>query len=488
MTEAVVRLAAGVAALGEALARTYGPGAAPVLVLDHGKTESITEAAVLARRLTALGDPVLHPGAMALREACLGVRRRCGDGAATVAVLARPLVARATRLVVAGADPVRVRRGIERGVDACCAALAAASEPVSGRAALTALALCAGQDREVAEVVAEVCEALGDRAALVLEERTGPGLDATFVDGARWRAVPAVPDLVALPAGEAVTLHDPLVVLAEETVRDATDVLPIMELGLARRRSVLLLTRGLEGAARAAVLANRHRLSVLPARLTELGEQLPAHLADLALLTGATPLGDLVGTPMRSVREADCGTARRVALTRAHLTVTRGGGDPVTVRAAADRLAAHAATVDPGGDAWSVLRQRCARLSGSQAVIIVGGVTERERAARIEAVRSSQRVVELAVSGGVVPGGGAALRDAAVGVRAAVDFCDSDQEAWGVSAVADALAAPARRIGPCEEPMILDPVGVLIGAVQAAGSLAGSLITTAVVLPYRRAS
>ncbi|MFC7619349.1 TCP-1/cpn60 chaperonin family protein [Microlunatus sp. GCM10028923] len=488
MTEAAVRLAAGVAAMGEILARTYGPGAAPVLVGDHGKPELITEAAVLARRLTALGDPKLHPGAMALREACLGVRRRCGDGAATVAVLARELVASATRLVVAGADPGRLRRGIDRGVDVCCAALASASELVAGRAALAGLAFGAGQDHEVAEVIAEVCEALGDRVALVLEERAGPGLEAAFVDGARWRAAQSVPDLVALPAGEAVTLHDPLVILADETVREAAEVVPALELGLVARRSVLLITRGLEGAARAAVLANRHRLSVVPARLTELGEQLPAHLGDLALLTGATPLGDLVGRPLRSVREADCGTARRAQLTRAHLTLTRGGGDPATIRATADRLAAHTTTVDPGGDAWSVLRQRRARLSGSQAVIIVGGVTECDRTARIEAVRSSQRVVELALAGGVVAGGGTALRDAAGAVRAARGSCDSDEEAWGLSAIADALSAPARRIGPSGGAVILDPVGVLIGAVRAAGSLAGSVITTAAVLPYRRAS
>lgn len=177
-------MAAGVEALARVLARTYGPQATPVVLGDGaGRPELVADAGVLARRMTGLADRRLNAGAMALREACIGVRRRYGDGAATVAVLAQALVGQTTRLVVGGADPVLVRRGVDHGVAVGSAALAAAATPVTGAAALARLALGAGLDPAAAAVLGEVCDTLGDRAGLILEERDGRAIQSDFVQG-----------------------------------------------------------------------------------------------------------------------------------------------------------------------------------------------------------------------------------------------------------------------------------------------------------------
>ncbi|WP_116951656.1 TCP-1/cpn60 chaperonin family protein [Jiangella endophytica] len=519
---AVASLAAGVETLGALLARTYGPVAAPVL-LDSGRAlpEFVEDAGVLARRITGLSDRRRHAGVMALRESCLATRRRNGDGAATLAVLARSMVARATRLVVAGADPVAVRRGIDRGVAAACAALTAAAVPVGGAGDLRRLAAGASHDVELADVLGELFDLLGERAALIVEERDTPGVDRGYVDGARWRAKPAFREV--LPDGSTdVALQDPVIVVADATLTAAADVVPALEHALASRRPLLLVVRGIEGGAKAAVLANRARLAIVPMRLASIERQVPDDVADLALLTGATLLGDAVGHPPRALRPEHCGAARHVVLTRRHVTVSGGAGTAADTAERAGHLLGRAVSMERGSDEWRATRMRIARLTGAQGVIVVGGYTETERQLRADLAGKAQRVLELAASGGAVPGGGVALHECADAVRAARSGCGDADETWGVDLVAAALSAPLRQLienyrsrhdgphpavaleriaelgggwgfdarqgdyAPMAKAGVLDAAGVLIGALQAAGSLAATVVGSAVVVPARK--
>ncbi|WP_162605722.1 TCP-1/cpn60 chaperonin family protein [Jiangella aurantiaca] len=519
---AVASLAAGVETLGAVLARTYGPVAGTVL-LDSGRAlpEVVEDGGLLARRITGLPDRRGHAGVMALRDTCLATRRRYGDGAATVAVLARSMVAQASRLVVAGAHPVSLRRGIERGVTAASAALTATATAVSSDDDLRRLAAGACHDSEVSEVLAELFGLLGERAGLIVEERSTPGVERGYVDGARWRAKPAFREVV--PDGSTdVALRDPEIVVADATLTAVEDVVPALEHALASRRPLLLVVRGIESAAKAAVLGNRARSTIIPMRLASVERQVPDDIADLALLTGATVLGDVLGRPPRTLRPADCGRARLVVLTRRHVTVSGGAGTPAGAEARAGQLLGRAAAIERGSDEWRAARMRIARLSGAQGVIVVGGYTAGERQLRADRVAKAQRVLELAARGGAVPGGGVALLECAEAVRAARSGCAGIDEAWGVDLVATALSAPLRQLvdnyrsrheaphpdlalariadlgqgwgfdaqqgefAPMAKAGVLDAAGVLTGAVEAAGSLTATLVSSAAVVTARR--
>lgn len=519
---AVTSLALGVETLGGVLARTYGPVAGQVL-LDSGRRlpEFVDDAGLLARRITGLDDRRRHSGVMALRETCLATRRRHGDGAATVAVLARAMVARATRLVVGGAHPVGVRNGIDRAVAAACDALAAAAVPVAGIDDLRRLAAGACHDPQIADVLGELFDILGDRAALVVEERDTPGVDRGYVDGARWRARPAFRGV--LPDGSRdIALQDPVIVVADETLTAAEDVVPALEHALSTRRPLLLVVRGIEGAARTVVQRNRARLAVVPVRLGSIDRQVPDDLADLAVATGSTLLADAVGSPPRAYRADHGGGARQIVLTTRHLTVSGGAGAPEDVDGRARQLIGRSGTIERGSDDWRAMRMRIARLSGAQGVIVIGGYTDTERQQRADLVGKAQRVLELALTGGAVAGGGVALLDCVDAVRAERSRCATDDEAWGVDTVAAALDAPLRQLldnyrtrhdgphpavalerlaelgpgwgfdtrqgeyVPMAKSGILDAAEVLAGALRAAGSLAATVITTAVVVRQGR--
>jgi chaperonin GroEL len=507
MAEAVAELSAGVRALACLLGRTLGPATGPVLY----RTESLTDSAVLARRVTALAGPhgqaSVQAGVQALRSLCLAMHQRYGDGAATAAVLTAALVERLARLVPGGADPVVLRRGVERGVAAATRALADAAVEVADEEELTGLATAAAHDPVVGAVLGELFDVLGPAAGLVVEVRDVPGVDREYVDGARWRARPAYREVLPDGATE-LTLADPLVLVADAVLSTVEDVLPALETAARARKPLVLVCRGLDAAARTLVARNRNRATVVPVCLVP-GAR--ADLADLALLTGATVLADALGRGPRSADPTVCGTARRAVLGRDRLTVTGGAGGPVESRLA--ELAALSATVDRGSAGWRALRLRAARLSGAQGVVVVGGYTERDRAVLTERVAKAQRVLELALTEGVLPGGGVAYLDCVPAVRAV--HCDSDAERWGVDAVAEALAAPFRqlmrnhrhpdtaltrltelgpgwgidlrdgRFAPMAKAGVLDSAGTLRAALVAAGSLAATVATTASIVRVR---
>lgn len=520
---AVAALAAGVETLAGVLARTYGPVAGPVLVASGGsRPEVVDDSGVLARRITGLDDRRRQAGVMALRSACLVMRRRYGDGSAMTAVLARAMVAPLARLVVAGASPVELRRGVSRGVDAACAALDAAAVPVDDADELRRLAIGACHDESVGTVLAELFSVLGPRAALIVEEREVPGVDRRYVDGARWRARPAFDEALA-PGSTELAAADPVIMVADDVLSDAADIVPALEHALAVRRPLVLVARGVEGEVKRTLQRNRARLAVVPVRLAALDREVADDLADLAVLTGATLLAAAVGRPPRSVRAADFGSARHVVGARRHLTVSGGAGAAAEVAEAATALEARAHTVERGSEQWRALRMRIARLGGAQGVIVIGGYTETERQRRAETVGQAQRVLELAVVSGAVAGGGAALLGCVDAVRSVRADCASPEEGWGVDVVAGALDAPMRQLVtnfrthhdaphpgtvvaratelgvgwgfdtnqggyvPMAKTGILDAAGVVAAALRAAGSLAGSLVTTAAVVRGRAA-
>lgn len=514
-------VARGVVSFGGVIARTYGPVAGRILVSrGRGVPEVLDDSGVLARRIVGLDERREHAGAMAVREMCLAMRERYGDGAACAAVLATALVKSATRRAAAGGNPMAIRDGIERGVAAACAALDSAAQPVGGADDLARLATGVVHDRELAAMLGELYDILGPDAGLIIEETTVPGVDRFYVDGARWRARPAYSEAFADGATE-LTLRNPLVVVADATLSHPADVVAMLDAAATERRPLLLIARGVEADARVCLQRNRHRVVVTAMCLASGASALDSDLEDVALMTGATLLADARGTSPRSFRPLHAGSATQVLAHKRRLVVHGWPADRQDVERRADEVRASLSGATRGSDRWRKLRLRLARLCGAMGGIVVGGHTETERKHQIEHVRKAQRVLEQALSVGVVAGGGVALLECARGVDEARGRCTTVDEAWGVDAVLEALPAPfmqivansavrhdrphpdvalhrVRELGSgwgfdardgsyvqMAKACVLDCAGVLQGALQAAGSLAGTVVTTAGVVRAR---
>lgn len=508
---AAATLADGVSLLAGTIARTLGPSAGSVLHLrGRGLPEVLDDSATVARRITGQSGDREHAGVMILRSMCESMHLRYGDGAATATVLAQALSTRAARLVVGGAEAVAVRRGIERGVSAATRALADSAVAINGANDLARLATGAARDPEIGKVLGEMFDILGEQAGLIIEERTLPGIDRSYVDGARWRARPAYKGV--LPEGTTeLTVRDPLVVVVDAVLREVEHVLPAMELAIGS--PLMLVSRGIEGVARQ--LVERNRAVVIPVCLGSAASSTSDDLEDFALSTGATLLSDVVG---RTVDRAACGHARQAVLRKNRLTISDGGGDAEQIRQRVSEVSAHTAGLERGKDEWRKARLRIARLAGSVGVIVVGGYTESERQQQIERVTKAQRVLEMALVDGVVPGGGVAYLQCIPAVIAAGKDCSAD-ERWGVEAVATALEAPFRQIvhnsgGASANALervrelgdgwgfeareetyvsmtkagVLDSAGVARGALQAAGSVASTIVSTAEIVRGRKAA
>jgi len=512
------RLHRGFERLAMLIAPTLGPMGGAVLHAAHGRrTEHLTDAGTIARRMMDVRDPAENTGAMLLRTLVLAMHERYGDGGATATVLARAMLAEAIRAVTVGAHPTLVRQGIERSAASAVQSLDAQARPARGEALLTRMATGVTADPELGEVLGEMFDLLGEHGAFHIEESPTPGIDREYLDGGRWRARPAARDL--MPGdGARLVLNQPLVLVAADAAITAAQLVPVLEAARAMPDSPLLLVTGagIEKEALATLLlnANRGTVTVGAMVLASSKPAIPDDLADLALFTGATIVAEERGRPWQRSGMAHLGRARTAILSRSHLVVTGGAGDRAQIQAGLADLRARSARADASRDERERLARRMARLAGGAGVLRVGGRTERERKVRKEQAERASRMFALALTGGVVPGGGGAYLgcvDAAWATHQAI--VDRD-EAAGAAAVARALEAPflqivenrgllhpplaldrVRSLGPdhgydavtgafvhLAEAGMVDCLGVARGALEAAASTVATAITTGAIV------
>ncbi|MET9022067.1 TCP-1/cpn60 chaperonin family protein [Actinopolymorpha sp. NPDC004070] len=520
-------LMAGFDTLARLLALTLGPSRGVVLNDAGGGTaEGLDDAATIARRVTTLPGRGANAGAALLREAVRTVVGRHGDGGATTAVLTAAIVRHAHRMVAAGANPVLVREGITAAVGCAADALKGQASPVEGPDDLAGLVTAASGDRALAGAVGELLDVLGPDGAVVVEESVRTGVAHDYVDGSRWPARPAGPEL--LSGGGAfggshteLTLVDPAVVVADVVLDEPAQVVPILEAvrALPGRPPLLLVARDVTGGAATTCLLNDRRGLVVsaPVVLTTAGVRQGEDLADLALLTGATVLSPEFGPPPERFVPAYAGRARRAVVRAGHMSVAGGEGDRGALTDLAARLRTRAWELDDGSEASTRTADRMwlrqARLLGRVGAVRVGAATEAERDDRLRTARRAVRLARTALREGVVTGGGVAYLDCVDAVRTAWAHCTDPDRGAGMDAVAAALEAPflrlvanagardprvalaaVRALGPGHGidvltdrclPMraagVFDVAGVAVAAVEAAGATAGVLVSASVV-------
>jgi chaperonin GroEL len=499
------------------LALTLGPTQGVVLNDRGNKSpETLTDAGTIARRVLELPARGANAGAMALRHMVWLVRERYGDGAATAAVLSQAMVREAAKLIAAGANPMLMRQGIERGINAASRALEAQAQPAASQEMLTGMATGMTGDPDLGAVLGEMFDVLGEHAALIIEEFVAPYLEREYLDGGRWPARTASRLLMPHEGAELI-LQNPRVLVVDQKLETLAQVQSALEaIATAPDKTpLLIIAREISGEALGTLTLNhtQGKLIIGAVTLTSFGF-LSDDLSDIALLTGAPVVTELVGRPPERVGLADFGRARRAMLGREGLTLVGGAGDQREIRQRITDLRSQLSRLSRTDNAWERLRLRAARLAGGVGILKIGAYTHTERALKQEQAKKAIRTLELVLAEGVAPGGGVAYLACVPAVLAMRSDCASEDELYGVEVVAKALEAPfsqiicnhglihpavavheVGRLGagygfdvlsgryvPMVEAGVLDCVSVLRGALEAAASAAVMIITTDVLV------
>lgn len=489
--------------------------------------ELLDNAAVIARRIIQVAHPTADVGAMMMRHALWRMHEVCGDGAATMAVIAQAILKQADKAIAAGRHPTLIRHGIEQGVKQATAQLSAAIiRPAGGRQArdlLMALARTSCSDSDLRDILVEVVSIIGANGAVQVVNHNGRGVEREYIEGALWDS-PWLTTGFATEYDQSVArLTDGAVVLLDGKLDAAEDVLQGMrrlyELGY---RSALIVAGDLSDEVKALLIQAKLNdiMYVLPVKAPGIDARRAAALQDLAVLTGARVLfGD--SAAFARLTAEDVGNVRRAWANARQFGIIGGRRDPFALRAA---IASVRKRIEETADLDEIseLRLRLGRLSGGIAILRVGGVTSRDQEQRREQAVRLTRLLQMASAGGYLAGGGAALFKVGEALCAADAAHKDDDVAVGFRCLAQALAAPlmtiaanagfdaravADRVRAASRASpdgnfgldvrrgevtdliaagIMDAAEVLIRAVQIAGSLAATAITTTAVVHHRK--
>lgn len=512
-------IADGFVQMSALLATTLGPDRGLVWnALGAGKPEPLTDCGVIARRVTRLNGQAENTGAMILRQAALSMHDRYLDGAAITAALAHTLVQEGHRLITAGVNPMLLRRGIEQAVEAACAAIMVQARPADTQQRLMQVALTATNDQPLANILGEMADVLGRTGAYVIEEYAAPLLDHDYIDGGRWSARPASREL--MPPAADLVLEQPLIFVSADKIERFDQIQPALACALndPDRPPLLVIASAVSGEALQALTINHTRGTITAgaALLLSAGAALTADLEDVAVLTGAQLAAADRGSAPQHARAAWMGRARRIVLKRDSLTIIGGNSDRAAAQRRVQALRAQLKAIDTADEAWERLRLRIARLSGGMGILKLGALTFQERDERKQRAKKAVRVLETALEGGIVPGGGAAYLNVIPTLRALRSDADVDSSA-GIGAVIHALYAPflhlvsqrgdaapqvalhavlqgggdstfdvrAGMVASCWDAGILDSALILCAALQSAASAAIMALTTDVVILER---
>lgn len=441
-------IARGFEQMSHLLGVTLGPRQGVVVSqVGHGRPEQLTDAGLIAQRITELPDQGENVGAMLVRGMARQMRDQCRDGVATAAVLAGAMLHGALKLVAAGHNPMLIRRGMAHGAAKARVALAAQSQMPAGQRQLEQVVMTAIHNADLSTVLGEMFDVLGPYGAYMVEEYALPRIDREYIEGGRWAMRPGS-RLMMPAAGADLTLHNPLIAVFQDKVEKIAQVRPALELASARRLPLLLIAQEVSGEALDTLMMNhaQGRLEIGLAITTVPTPDKPDDLDDLAALVGAQPLRALTGHPAERLRAEWLGTARQITLGRDALTIAGGGGSAACRQPRIAEVQARLRRLHTPDEDWKRLRLRLARLSGGLCILKVGAHTFRDREALKALAEQALRVLELAVTDGIVAGGGMAYLGCIPAVQAAAQACTGTDERAGVQVIASALQAPFARI------------------------------------------
>jgi len=439
-------LESGMNQLADAVRVTLGPKGRNVVLEKKWGAPTITNDGVSIAKEIELEDPYEKIGAELVKEVAKKTDDVAGDGTTTATVLAWAMVHEGLRNVAAGANPMSLKRGIERAVDEAVDAIKAISVDVESKEQIAQVAAISAADAEIGDMISEAIDKVGKDGVITVEESQTFGMEMDLVEGMRFDKGYISPYFVTDPERMEAVLEDPYILLVSSKISAVRDLLPVLEKVMQAGRPLVIIAEDVEGEALATLVVNKIRGTFKSAAIKApgFGERRKAMLQDIAILSGGQVISEEVGLKLENVTLDMLGKARKVTVTKDETTIVEGGGDEADIKGRINQIKAEIENTDSDYDREK-LQERLAKLSGGVAVIKVGAATEVELKEKKHRIEDAVSTTKAAVEEGVVPGGGVALLRAQTKLRDLAEKLDSD-EATGARIVARSLEEPLKQI------------------------------------------
>jgi chaperonin GroEL len=446
--EARRALKRGVDALADAVKITLGPKGRNVVLDKKFGPPTITNDGVTIAKEIELQDPFENMGAQLLKEAATKTNDVAGDGTTTATVLAQAIVHEGFRNVTSGANPLQLKRGVERGVAAIIAELKKNSKTIGDKGEIAQVAAISAADEEVGRLIADVMDKVGKDGVITVEESKTLKFETEYVEGMQFDRGYISPYFISDPTRMEAALDEPYILITDKKISSIQDILPLLERIVQVTKNLVILAEDVDGEALATLVVNKLRgmLNVLAIKAPGFGDRRKAMMEDIATLTGGVVISEEIGRKLDTATVQDLGRARRVVSNKDETTIVEGRGseDAIKGRIAQIRTQIGETTSDFDREK---LQERLAKLAGGVAVIRVGAATEVELKEKKHRVEDALQATRAAVEEGIVPGGGIAY----IGALSALDellksYDGASDERTGVALLRRALEEPLRRI------------------------------------------
>jgi len=434
----------GMDQLANAVKITLGPKGRNVVLEKKWGAPTITNDGVSIAKEIELDDPEERIGAELVKEVAKKTDDVAGDGTTTATVLAQAIVKEGLRNVAAGANPMSLKRGIERATELAVEAIKNQSKEVEGKDEIAQVGAISAADPQIGETIAEAVDKVGKDGVITVEESNTFGMELDFVEGMRFDKGFISPYFVTDAERMEAVLDDPYILIANSKISAVKDLLPVLEKVMQAGKPVLVLSEDVEGEALATLVVNKIRgtFKSVAVKAPGFGDRRKAMLQDIAILTGATVVSEEVGLKLESATIDLLGTARKVIVTKDETTIVEGAGKDEDVQGRINQIKSEIEKTDSDYDREK-LQERLAKLSGGVAVIKVGAATEVELKEKKHRIEDAVQSTKAAVEEGIVPGGGVALLNA----QTALDKVDLEgDELTGAAIVRRALEEPLKQI------------------------------------------
>ena len=501
----------GVNTLADAVKVTLGPKGRYVVIDRKFGAPTITNDGVTIAREIEVEDPFENQGAQLVREVATATNDVAGDGTTTATLLAQAIVREGVKNVAAGANPMGLKRGIEKAVDLVVAEIAKASREVQGKEDIARVATISARDREVGDIISDAIEKVGKDGVVNVEEGQTFGMELEFTEGMEFDRGYMSPYMVTDPERMEAVLEDAYILAHGGKVQQVKEILPLLERVIQTGKPLLILAEDVEGEALATLIVNKLRgtFTGIVVKAPGFGDRRKRMLEDIAILTGGEQISEEMGLKLDQTQLSQLGRARKVVVGKDTTTIIDGAGDPEEIKARIRQIKAEIDSTDSDYDREK-LQERLAKLAGGVAVVKVGAATETEMKEKKHRVEDALQATRAALEEGIVPGGGLVLVNA---IPALEKLKLEGDEATGARIVLRALEEPLRQladnaglegsvvVGKVKDLKagmgldvetgeyvdlvkngIIDPAMVTRSALQNAASIAKNIITTECVI------
>ena len=443
--EARTALEAGVNAVANAVKVTLGPKGRYVVLDKKFGAPTITNDGVTIAREIEVEDVFENQGAQLVREVATATNDVAGDGTTTATLLAQIIVHQGLRNVAAGANPLALRRGIEKAVDQVVENIGSQAQDVSGKDQIARVAAISAADEEIGDVIADAIDKVGKDGVVNVEEGQTFGMDLEFTEGMQFEKGYISPYMVTDQERMEATLEDPYILIANQKIGSVRDILPVLEQVIQSGKPILVIAEDVEGESLATFVVNKLRgtFTGVAVKAPGFGDRRKRMLEDIAILTGGEVITEEMGLKLENTQLTQLGRSRRVVVTKDSTTVIDGAGDEEAIKGRIRQIQAEIEDTDSDFDREK-LQERLAKLSGGVAVVKVGAATETEMKEKKHRVEDALQATRAALEEGIVPGGGTALLTAAEAVNG--DALTDQDERTGALIIKRALEEPVRQL------------------------------------------